>query len=273
MRLPIVKTHAYGNDFLLAREEDAAPFDAAGLARLVCERHTGIGADGLILYRPSSLGATMRLFNADGSFAEVSGNGVRCLATLLMQDRPQPEKGTALTIETDGGTKRLWFLDVDGTRYQFRAEMGPPEAIQQVDLDLGAITVRATTLRVGNPQCVVLERELDERRLLSLGPLIAQHSRFPAGTNVEFAKVARPDRVEILIWERGVGPTRASGTGACAAAVAAASHGNASRSVDVVAPGGAQHVEWQDDGLYLTGWAEVVLKGTWCGPSMKPSGR
>lgn len=272
MPLPIVKTHAYGNDFLLAREEDAAPFDAPELARLVCERHTGIGADGLILYRPSSLGATMRLFNADGSFAEVSGNGVRCLGALLMQDRAQPSKDPTLVIETDGGPKRLWLLGADGARYQFRADMGAPESIQQVDLDLGALKLRATTLRIGNPQCVVLERDLDERRVLSLGPLIEQHPHFPAGTNVEFARIARPDRVEILIWERGVGPTRASGTGACAAAVAAAAHGGASRSVEVVAPGGTQHVEWNDDGLYLTGWAEVVLKGIWCGPFTRRSG-
>jgi diaminopimelate epimerase len=270
--LPIVKTHAYGNDFLLAREEDAAPFDGADLARLVCERHTGIGADGLILYRPSSLGAKMRLFNADGSFAEVSGNGVRCLAARLMQDRPRPDTDTVFVIETDGGTKRLQLLSGEDPRYQFRADMGAPESIQQVDLDLGAVTLRATTLRIGNPQCVVLERDLDERRLLSLGPLIEKHPNFPAGTNVEFARIARPDRVEILIWERGVGPTRASGTGACAAAVAAAAHGGASRSVEVAAPGGTQHVEWTDDGLYLTGWAEVVLKGTWCGPFTKRSG-
>ncbi|MBI4477274.1 MAG: diaminopimelate epimerase [Acidobacteria bacterium] len=271
MTLPIVKGHAYGNDFLLAREEDAAAFEGSELARIVCDRHTGIGADGLILYYRTRVGAKMRLFNADGSFAEVSGNGVRCLGALLIHEGGRAIGDKVVTIETDGGAKRLWFLDVDGPRYRFRADMGTPESIEQVDLELGAIKVRAITLQVGNPQCVVLERELDRERLLSLGPLIEKHPHFPAGTNVEFAKVVRPDRVEILIWERGVGPTQSSGTGSCAAAIAAAAHGGASRSVDVVAPGGTQRVEWAAGGLYLTGWAEVVFKGSWCGPSTKRS--
>jgi diaminopimelate epimerase len=99
-----------------------------------------------------------------------------------------------------------------------------------------------------------------------LGPLIERHPRFRAGTNVEFATVAAPDRVEILIWERGVGPTQSSGTGSCAAAVAAAVHGGADRAVEVVAPGGTQRVEWTDEGLFLTGWAWIVMIGEWHGP-------
>ncbi len=120
-------------------------------------------------------------------------------------------------------------------------------------------------LRVGNPQCVRLESPLDERRVRRLGPVLERHPAFPEGTNVEFASVEAPDRVRILIWERGVGPTAASGTGACAAAVAAAAFGGASRDVQVVSPGGSQRVEWREDGLFLTGWAEVVLRGEWAG--------
>ena len=103
----------------------------------------------------------------------------------------------------------------------------------------------------------------DEDRFSRVGPLLSTHPLFPAGTNVEFAQVDAPDRIRILIWERGVGPTQSSGTGSSAAAVAAAAHGGASRAIDVVAPGGTQHVEWTDEGIYLTGWAEIVMEGTW----------
>ena len=119
-------------------------------------------------------------------------------------------------------------------------------------------------MTMANPQCVTLVSELPDRpRFERLGPALATHPRFTAGTNVEFAVVDAPNRVRILIWERGVGPTHASGTGACASAVAAAVAGGAGRDVDVEAPGGTQRVEWRDDGVYLTGWAEVLFQGHW----------
>ena len=123
-------------------------------------------------------------------------------------------------------------------------------------------TVEAVVLRVGNPQCVVLG-PVNEERLARLGSALAVHPFFPHGTNVELAAVEAPDRVRILIWERGVGPTAASGTGACAAAVAASAFGGAEREVDVVAPGGTQRVEWTDEGLWLTGAAELVARIDW----------
>jgi diaminopimelate epimerase len=115
---------------------------------------------------------------------------------------------------------------------------------------------------VGNPQCVVLGALPDADRFNRFGPALSAHAMFSAGTNVEFAQVEASDRVRILIWERGVGPTTSSGTGSSAAAVAAAMHGGAAREVDVIAPGGTQRVEWRDDGIYLTGWAELILEGT-----------
>jgi diaminopimelate epimerase len=129
---------------------------------------------------------------------------------------------------------------------------------------IGRETVDVITLRVGNPQCVVLG-EVSERRLHTLAAALAVHPSFPEGTNVELATVEKPGRVRILIWERGVGPTEASGTGACAAAVAAMEDGGADRDVEVAAPGGTQRVEWNEDGLYLTGWAEVVAEVRWLG--------
>jgi len=264
--LRVAKAHAYGNDFLLVPEAEAqlkpdATYVAA-LARTLCARNEGIGADGLILYTLRERGAAMTLCNADGSHAELSGNGLRCLAALVV--RIQGLSGsTTITIDTRAGAKRLDLLARDGERYTFRAAMGPAEDIQQAAIQVGAETVTATLLRVGNPQCVVLGPLPDGARFASLGPALSSHPRFPEGTNVEFAEVEAPNRVRMRIWERGVGPTTSSGTGACAAAVAAAAHGGAARDVDVVAPGGTQSVEWRKDGVYLTGWAEIILEGEW----------
>jgi diaminopimelate epimerase len=207
----------------------------------------------------------MSLLNADGSYSEVSGNGVRGLAaTLLDVCGFAPRDGTVV-IETDAGAKRLQLLGRDGGRALFRADMGQPAAPVETTLEVDGKPLRVVVLRVGNPQCVRLESPLDEDRVRRLGPALERHPAFPEGTNVEFASVESPDRVRILIWERGVGPTMASGTGACAAAVASAAFGGASRDVQVVSPGGSQRVEWLEEGLFLTGWAEVVLVGRWKG--------
>jgi diaminopimelate epimerase len=140
--------------------------------------------------------------------------------------------------------------------------MGAPEQITQVVLDVNGVPVPAITMRVGNPQCVVLG-DVTTARLHTVAAALAVHPHFPAGTNVELAVVEAPDRVRILIWERGVGPTEASGTGACGAAVAAIQFGGAARDVQIVSPGGAQRVEWTDEGLFLTGWAELIAEATW----------
>ena len=260
----LVKAHAYGNDFLLVRAADLEPTtDASALARLVCDRHRGIGADGLLIVTEQPQGAAMRLLNADGSPSEVSGNGVRCIAAWLARLRGLGA-GATLTIETDAGPKRLELLGVEGSRLTFRAAMGQPEDIRQVTLDVGGEPVRVITLRVGNPQCVVLGVATSSRLHAIAGPL-AVHPHFPSGTNVELAEIERPNRVRILIWERGVGPTESSGTGACAAAVAAAAFGGTQREVEIVSPGGTQVVEWTPSGVMLTGWAEVTAEIAWAG--------
>ena len=259
----ITKAHAYGNDFLLAPAQRLSRDDSA-LAREICERHTGVGADGLILYTLRDRGASMRLLNADGSWSELSGNGLRCVAALVARAQDlQP--GMTVAIESDAGVKSLDLLARDGRRYEFRAAMGEPTEIRQVEISLPDESVTATVLRTGNPQCVVLGPLPTTERFNALGRALSTHPMFSAGTNVEFAQVDAPDRIRILIWERGVGPTSSSGTGSTAAAVAAASHGGASRSVDVMAPGGLQHVDWQASGVFLTGWAELVFDGQWLG--------
>jgi len=259
--LPVAKAHAYGNDFLFA-PLDQARGDLPSLARALCDRHHGIGADGLILYALRERGATMKLLNADGSASELSGNGVRCLAALIarMQGvRP----GETVTVDTDAGTLALDLLADEAGRHTFRAAIGKPTEIERVQIPVAGEVIEATTLRMGNPQCIVLGPLPDTDRFVRLGPALSTHPRFPAGTNVEFVQVESPHRLRILIWERGVGPTTSSGTGSSASAVAAAAHGGAARSVDVVAPGGVQSVDWTDDGVFLTGWAEVVMEGRW----------
>lgn len=313
-----VKAHAYGNDFILVEEGGDAPAPLDGLARwttpaprpgrsggdapaplnglaqAVCRRRRGVGADGLIVFRRTPAGAAMRLFNADGSFAEVSGNGVRCLGALLVEAAPPEASGAGrpleietaggpktlhrgdavrdtgqhLEIETAGGLKTLTLLEAHPPRYTFRAGMGRPLDPREEEIEVGGERLRVVVLSVGNPQCVVLSPSMDEteRRFRRFGRLLAEHERFPDGTNVEFATVERPDRIRILIWERGAGPTPASGTGACAAAVAAVCFGGAARSAEVVSPGGTQRVDWTGEEMQLTGWADLVARGHWTPP-------
>jgi diaminopimelate epimerase len=257
----VIKAHAYGNDFVLAPAAQAGP-DPSALARAVCHRHHGVGADGVIFYTLRYRGAAMTLFNADGSASELSGNGLRCLAAQVARVQRLPP-GAEIRVETDAGTKVLELLGIEGTRYTFRAAMGQPQDVRQVEITVGGERMTATVMGMGNPQCVVLGPLPDERTFARLGPALATHALFPAGTNVEFAWVEAPDRVRILIWERGVGPTSSSGTGTSASAVAAAAHGGASREMAVEAPGGTQRVEWRPDGVYLTGWAEILVDGDW----------
>jgi diaminopimelate epimerase len=259
--LDFIKGHAYGNDFLYVRRQDLRDTDVSRLARRMCDRHAGIGADGLIVYDLTSRGASMRLRNADGSGAEVSGNGVRGLAAILAHSRGE-RSGETLVVDTDSGEKRLTLEGVNAGRYTFRAWMGQPTGLREVALNVLGERVTAVVLSMGNPQCVLLG-PLDDATFRRLGPALETHPAFPEGTNVEFTLVESPDRLRILIWERGCGPTMASGTGACAAAVAAAQYGGAMRDVQVVSPGGAQRVEWAADGVYLTGWAELVASGHW----------
>jgi diaminopimelate epimerase len=170
--------------------------------------------------------------------------------------------GAVVTVDTSAGTKTLELQAIDGVRHTFRAALGPPADIRQLQIPVLGESVTASLMSVGNPQCVVLGPLPDQERFNRFGPALSTHAMFPAGTNVEFAQVESRDRVRILIWERGVGPTTSSGTGSSASAVAAAAHGGAAREVDVIAPGGTQRVEWRDEGIYLTGWAEVVFEGT-----------
>lgn len=255
------KAHAYGNDFLYVHASDVHDAALDRLAREMCDRHTGIGADGLIVYEHTGATASMRLFNADGSRAEVSGNGVRALGALLLDGDTRP--AAELTVQTEGGSKHLVRTGREGPRQMFRASMGAPSGLREMALEAGGEAITAVVLNMGNPQCVLLGPLPNEVRFRRVGAGLERNAAFPEGTNVEFAEIEAPDRVRILIWERGVGPTSSSGTGSCASLVAAAAFGNAARAADVIAPGGVQRVEWREDQVYLTGWAEVISVGEW----------
>lgn len=258
----LAKAHAYGNDFLIVRASELADFpDLPAVVRKLCDRHRGIGADGVMVIEETPEGADTRLFNADGSTSELSGNGVRCVGVVLSFARNM-SAGDVVTIGTGAGPKVLTFLGAKRRCLSFRASMGPPVGLRQASFDVAGQRVEAIVMRVGNPQCVVLG-PLSNDRLHTIAAGLAVHPAFPEGTNVELAQVERPDLVRILIWERGVGPTEASGTGACASAVAAAAFGGASRRVEIASPGGSQRVEWTDDDIVLTGDAHMVGTFVW----------
>lgn len=264
--MKLVKAQAYGNDFLIA-DVSAAPVsgDPADLARRACDRHHGVGADGLIFAQQTPEGATTELFNRDGSRAEVSGNGVRCVGAWLAGVRSVRPTGT-LIVGTAAGAKTLTLLSSAKTRFQFRTDMGRPTGVSERSIDVGGESVLAAVLNMGNPQCVVFGRpdQLTDERLTRVGGALAVHPSFPEGTNVELAALESRSRVRILIWERGVGPTSSSGTGTCAAAVVAIARHGAVSPLEVAAPGGVQRVELTDAGsVMLEGWAEVVAQIDW----------
>lgn len=261
--IPFTKAHAYGNDFVYALEEHVVGTELDQLARALCDRHRGVGADGLMVYSRTVDGAAMRLLNADGSPSEVSGNGVRGLAAILLRsdDRDQVD----VVVHTIAGDKRLRRTGRAGTRQTFVAAMGLPRALRQVAADVAGERLHLVVMDFGNPQCVTLGELPDPARFERLGPAIERHELFPARTNVEFVHVEDSRTVRILIWERGVGPTLSSGTGSCASLIAAAAYGGAEKAAQVIAPGGTQTVEWREDSVYLTGWAEILFDGVWLG--------
>lgn len=280
------KAHAYGNDFLYVRSKDVEGLDLVRLTQEICDRHTGVGADGLIIYdvqadvradaqvdvRPDVQDdaktdlVRMRLYNADGGVAEVSGNGVRALGALVLDETPEVSR--TVVVRTDAGDKRLTRLSREGRRQLFVSAMGQPAGLRRLEVPVLGELVQAVVLDMGNPQCVLLGALPDDARFAQLGPALERHPLFAAGTNVEFVDVVSPDRLHIRIWERGCGPTSSSGTGSCASLVAAAAYGGANRDAEVVAPGGSQRVEWRGDGgVYLTGWAEVLCRGEWLRPA------
>jgi len=256
------KAHACGNDFLIV-EGECDPV----LAVRLCARNTGVGADGVeFLEWTGERTGRIRLANADGSIAEISGNGTRCVAAWIAHEKHVPV-GETIVLETDAGSRECRLVSAEGPRFQFAAGMGVPVvADKQIELTDGT-PVWGIAVSTGNPHFVIFveDRMFDAhgQPWEVLGCEICQHVEFPAGTNVEFVRVMDTHRIDIRIFERGVGPTRSSGTGTCATAAATIARRGGSSRLLVRAPGGEQIVDWPGEGaeMTLTGPAELICTG------------
>jgi diaminopimelate epimerase len=288
--IPFAKGHGLGNDYIVM-EQSALPAALTERAIVrVCDRNWGVGSDGILLLVPTARADFgLRIFNPDGSEAEKSGNGLRIFAKYLWDQGHARGKKT-FTVDTKGGVVectcherdgRVNFVTVEMGRVTFRAPdipmNGPDREVVAVPLQLAdGTTVTATALSVGNPHCVVFVDRLDEGETRRLGPLLERHAAFPQRTNVQFARVAGRDSLDILIWERGAGYTLASGSSSCGAASAAVKNGLCSHGrVTVRMPGGTLVIDVRSDwSLRLEGPVEEVYTGTlseefaqaWLGP-------
>jgi len=270
------KTQGTGNDFLII-EGSPNLLPTPGSRQRFCDRHYGAGADGVIfLSRPQDMrgiDAALRIFNSDGSEAEISGNGTRCAAAFLLHTAGREND---LTIETLAGIKHLRFISRKGPEYVFEMHMGMPifdatsipfhapttvpEPIREFDLPLSEGSKRATITSLGNPHCsIAVDNFAWDWR--ACGREIEQHAYFPKRTNVEFYQPVSEQAIEVRYWERGVGETRSSGTGSSAAAVAAILNGHVKSPVEIMTPAGSLLVRWDAEGVYLTGPAQIVYHG------------
>ena len=252
MTIPFCKAHGDGNDFLLtwATESPASP----AIARAICDRHTGIGADGWILVDRS---LSIRIFNSDGSEPEISGNGTRCAAAFLIH---QGAATGDLAIRTGAGEKRLRLLHREGMLFSFEMNMGGPRFQAEtfpLPLSTGALDV--TLVDVGNPQCAVPVKNFDfDWR--GTGAEIERHEHFPQRTNVSFFRIVDDHTIEVRFFERGAGETMSSGTGSTGAAAAAICRGLVRSPVRVLTPAGQLDIR-SNDVIHLTGPAEIVAEG------------
>ncbi len=262
-RIGFVKAHACGNDFLIL-EEGAVAKKHAALARRLCHRNTGIGADGIEFVERRADGSFfLRLFNADGSEAELSGNGTRCVAAWLAASEGIED----VALGTHGGVRRCRVVGRDGAAWTVESGMGVPRVMQRtIEVEGIASPIEGAMVNVGNPHFVIFTGEdftIHGMAWQELGAKIAVHPLFRYGTNVEFVHVATADRIAFRIYERGCGPTTSSGTGTCASAAAAMTLRGAERALVAMAEGGSQRVVWPDAGaeMMLTGPAEIICTG------------
>lgn len=256
-RIPFTKASACGNDFLLV-EGTHASGDPAALTRRMCDRHRGVGADGVEwLFPDAEADVNARLINADGSEAEVSGNGTRCVAAEICSNRTN--KKTEVVVRTGAGLKICHLVGWQDSTFEFEAEMGQPEVGAQLLIDTAGVRALGTKVSMGNPHFVIFVETFQDGWQRQ-SALIAAQPHFPQGTNVEYVVVRGANKIEIRLFERGVGETESSGTGSCASAVAAIASGRVTSPVTVIAPGGAQTVRW-DEQVHLRGPATLVCRG------------
>ena len=251
--IPFVKAHACGNDFLIV-DEKFTDGKHAMLARAMCSRNTGVGADGVEFVQDRRI----RLFNSDGSEAEISGNGTRCVAAWMSHR----DGALEILLETDAGNRMCKVLSVAGVHYEIESQMGTPTVVRARFEDIDGVIVST-----GNPHFVIFTNAEDfshnGQPWIELGKRISEAPQFVNGTNVEFVRIRNREEISIRIYERGAGPTSSSGTGSCASAAAAIATQGLSRTLKVQAPGGPQFVRWETDDqqIVLTGPADLVARG------------
>lgn len=261
------KATACGNSFLLIDGESvqtasaSAGTDLSALTRRLCNPHNGIGADGVEWLFPDGEADTLaRLFNADGSEAEISGNGTRCVAAHICAGAPEPtDSQREIVIRTGAGLRKCRLTGRDKNTFEFEADMGVPQFGAPLSIETMWVKSVGMQLSMGNPHYVIFVGNFREGWQKEAS-LIGSQPQFPQGTNVEYVTVKGANEIEVRLFERGVGETQSSGTGSCAAAVAAIASERVASPVKVVAPGGSQTVRWQDH-VYLKGPATILCKG------------
>jgi len=253
--VPFVKAAACGNDFLLI-DGIHAPGDLAGFTRHICDRHSGIGADGVEwLFPAPDADVRARLLNADGSEAEISGNGTRCVAAWWAAEHGKEK----IVVRTGAGLKTCTLLERRGNEFEFETDMGEPQVGDEFPIKLAFREVRGVPVSMGNPHFVVFVEDFAPGWQAEAAE-IGKHHDFKYGINVELVRAGNKDEIDVRFFERGVGETSSSGTGSCAAAVAAIFSKRAASPVLVQAPGGAQTVRWNGT-VFLRGPAQLVGRG------------
>jgi diaminopimelate epimerase len=259
-RIPFTKASACGNDFLLMEGVHASG-DLVALTRRLCDRHCGVGADGVEwLFPDAEADVKARLINADGSEAEISGNGTRCVAAEICSRQGKTE----VVVRTGAGFKTCRLVGQQGSTFEFDADMGQPEVGEQLSIETMWVRAVGTKVSMGNPHFVIFVENFQDGWQRQAA-LIGTQPQFRQGTNVEYVVVrGANDRgaheIEIRLFERGVGETQSSGTGSCASAVAAIASRRVASPVTVIAPGGSQIVRWENE-VYLLGPATLVCRG------------
>jgi len=253
--IPFVKASACGNDFLIV-DGAKAPADLLAFSRRICDRHEGVGADGVeFLFPAPDADVHARLFNADGSEAEISGNGTRCVAAHICSTQAKEK----VVVRTGAGLKICTLISRRDTQYQFEIAMGEPEVSEELSIKLANREVRGIPVSMGNPHFSVFVTKFTTGWQAEAAE-IGQQSNFKRGVNVEFVNVENEGSINVRFFERGVGETQSSGTGSCAAAVAAIASKKARSPLRVHAPGGVQTVRWERE-VFLRGPAQIVCQG------------
>jgi diaminopimelate epimerase len=260
MTVPFIKASACGNDFLIV-EGIHAPEDLYQFSKRICDRHNGVGADGVEwLFPTNDADVRARLINADGSEAEISGNGTRCVAASLVNEG----KAGKLAIRTGAGIKHCELLARNENTFQFEMDMGEPQVGDDFSIKLAFGQAHGTPVSMGNPHFVVFVKDFSPSWQAE-GAEIGRHHDFKHGINVEFVRVKSRNDIEVRFYERGVGETQSSGTGSCASAAASIASGRTNSPVNVHAPGGTQVVRWTGDRVFLRGPAQIICRGEFLG--------